>query len=326
MADKSNIFSKLWNKLRERGSATAENSSDLKNTVSDNKGNILKTLGSAGVGALIGSLFFPGIGTAIGGVIGGLVGAKDTELMKSLIEKITSPEVKKRGGLGAAVGAFIGFFIPIPGATLIGAAVGATIGASLPAIKEGVSKGIAAIKNWASKTSKDENQANMPHNNQNSVSQSKAADASKKRTDKNNNQSSIPQTRTPPTSERTGKTNNQSSMPQTRMPSTSERTGKTNNQSLAQTRTPSASERTGRTNNQRSMPQASKNATTKGKTSRQPASDFNADDIPLVPLTEDSKRAKKIDLPTVNPILAANSVDEHPLSQQEDAKVVAKNS
>ncbi|WP_131782279.1 glycine zipper family protein [Legionella gresilensis] len=144
----------MLNLLQKQVRGPSEFASNEKATISPFWKTKLKelgaTLGSAGIGALIGAgigallgtLVFPGIGTklgaligaALGGCAGGTVGLSGVglyELWKNNPKTSAAITILGNAGLGAAAGAIIGTFIfPVIG-TGAGALIGAGIGASL---------------------------------------------------------------------------------------------------------------------------------------------------------------------------------------------------
>ena len=110
----------------------------------------------AAIGAVIGSIFIPGVGTIIGGIIGGggaaalgLSGVGLYELYKKNSGIGTGLTVTGSAGVGAAVGAILGSFIPIPGVgTLAGMVIGAGVGFAVGIV---IGAGIATFGKWLPK-------------------------------------------------------------------------------------------------------------------------------------------------------------------------------
>ncbi|STX29566.1 Uncharacterised protein [Legionella beliardensis] len=120
----------------------------------------------AAIGAAIGSLFMPGVGTIIGGVICGggaaalgLSGVGLYELYKKNSGRGTALTITGGAGVGAAVGAILGSLIPIPGVgTLFGMAIGAGVGL---AVGMAIGAGLATFGKWLAKEPWERESANV---------------------------------------------------------------------------------------------------------------------------------------------------------------------
>jgi hypothetical protein len=104
------------------------------------------TITGAGLGALLGSLFFPGVGTIMGAIIGAAIGTGIGAGLGLSVAGILAIFNKYEfggtlllatgsAGVGAGIGAILGTIIPLPGiGTAIGAGIGAAVGFGVVAI------------------------------------------------------------------------------------------------------------------------------------------------------------------------------------------------